>query len=174
MWMERATGSVAGNTLSLKAGGATSAATDKNGGDLLVAGGTATGTGTSKIQFKNMLTGTTGTVDAAASRVFDVFNGHWQSFQNAATTPTVSSCGTSPSLGTKSTDAGGKITAGTGAPTSCTLTFKIPYTNAPSCTVSGTGIAGTYGASTTTTALTITSTIAMTSSVLNYRCHGWV
>ncbi|MEQ1647044.1 MAG: fibrinogen-like YCDxxxxGGGW domain-containing protein [Hyphomicrobiaceae bacterium] len=62
--MERHTGSnTAGNDLTVQSGGATSAATDKNGGNLVLSSGTATGTGSSNITFKTTPAGTTGTTD---------------------------------------------------------------------------------------------------------------
>ncbi|MBM4252049.1 MAG: hypothetical protein FJ146_08770 [Deltaproteobacteria bacterium] len=53
----------AGNSLTLQAGGATSAVTDKNGGTLFIASGTATGTGTSTLEFQTASPGNTGTND---------------------------------------------------------------------------------------------------------------
>jgi hypothetical protein len=58
---------VAGNSLTLLAGGATSSATDKNGGDLLLSSGVSTGTGSSKIQFSTYAAGTAGTTDNTAA-----------------------------------------------------------------------------------------------------------
>jgi len=61
------TANTAGNGLTLKAGGATLLATDKNGGDLTLSSGIATGTGTSAI---HLFTGTasgTGTGDNATT-----------------------------------------------------------------------------------------------------------
>lgn len=49
IWLERhTTSNTAGNTLTVQAGGATSGATNKAGGDLLLYPGTSTGSGTSK------------------------------------------------------------------------------------------------------------------------------
>lgn len=42
------------------------------------------------------------------------------------TLPTVTSCGTSPSMGTPSSDEGGRIVVGSGTATSCTVTFAHP------------------------------------------------
>ena len=53
IWSERNyTANTAGSSLTLQAGGATSAATNKNGGNLVLASGVSTGTGTSSIQFQ--------------------------------------------------------------------------------------------------------------------------
>ena len=57
------TADTAGNNLSLNAGGATSGATDKSGGDLVLSSGTSTGTGTSKIEFKTSPASGSGTTD---------------------------------------------------------------------------------------------------------------
>jgi hypothetical protein len=67
VWMERhTTTNTAGNNLTLQAGGATSAATDKSGGGLILSGGTATGTGTSTISFQTATAqGSTNTTDNA-------------------------------------------------------------------------------------------------------------
>lgn len=66
--MERhATANTAGNNMTLAAGGATSGATDKNGGDLYLKGGTSTGAGTSNIYLQTASAGSTGTADNAPS-----------------------------------------------------------------------------------------------------------
>jgi len=57
------TANTAGNNLTLKVGGATSGATDKNGGDLVLESGVATGTGSSDIIFSTAAPGTTGTTN---------------------------------------------------------------------------------------------------------------
>ena len=63
-WLERhTTANTAGNSLTITAGGATSAATDKNGGDLLLQGGLSTGTGESGVQIYGCVAGATGTAD---------------------------------------------------------------------------------------------------------------
>ncbi len=63
-WMERhTTANTAGNTLTITAGGATSGATDKNGGDLLLQGGLSTGTGESGVQIYGCVAGASGTTD---------------------------------------------------------------------------------------------------------------
>ncbi|MDD4976247.1 MAG: tail fiber domain-containing protein, partial [Bacteriovorax sp.] len=49
------------------ASGATSLATDKSGGNLVLSGGTSTGTGTSSIQFQTSSAGASGTADNASS-----------------------------------------------------------------------------------------------------------
>ena len=70
-WMERhTTANTAGNSLTVKAGGATSAATDKSGGSLILESGTATGTGTSAVVLQAHPAGATGTTDTTAAEYF--------------------------------------------------------------------------------------------------------
>lgn len=72
-WMERhTTANTAGNSLTIQAGGATSAATDKNGGDLIISSGIATGTGSSGIQFQTATAGATGTADRTPATTFQL------------------------------------------------------------------------------------------------------
>lgn len=63
----QSTSNTAGNQLSINASGATSGATDKNGGNLILSGGTSTGTGSSNIEFKTSTAGGAGTTDNAPS-----------------------------------------------------------------------------------------------------------
>lgn len=72
-WMERhTTANTAGNNLTIEGGGATSAATDKAGGDLVLKSGLATGTGTSKITFQTHPAGSTGTTDTTATTAMTI------------------------------------------------------------------------------------------------------
>lgn len=57
------TANTAGNYLQIVGGGATSGATDKNGGDIYIDSGTATGTGSSNIIFRTVTAGASGTTD---------------------------------------------------------------------------------------------------------------
>lgn len=57
------TSNTAGNSLTILGGGATSGATDKNGGNLILQGGIGTGTGSSDILFQTSTAGATGTTD---------------------------------------------------------------------------------------------------------------
>lgn len=64
MWMERhTTANTAGNTLTVQAGGATSGATDKAGGDLLLKPGDSTGSAESGVQIFGVVAGASGTTD---------------------------------------------------------------------------------------------------------------
>ena len=72
-WMERhTTANTAGNSLTVEAGGATSGATDKTGGNLILKSGLATGTGSSDIVLQTHPAGTTGTTDTTATETFRV------------------------------------------------------------------------------------------------------
>ena len=67
IWMERhTTANTAGNTLTVQAGGATSGATDKAGGDWIALPGVTTGTGRANIRLQNYNRGATGTADNTA------------------------------------------------------------------------------------------------------------
>ncbi len=63
--LRRTTTNTAGSNLTVTAGDATLAATDKNGGVLILASGTSTGTGTSSIQLRTSTAALTGTTDNA-------------------------------------------------------------------------------------------------------------
>jgi len=64
LWMERhTTTNTAGNSLTIQSGGATSGATDKNGGSVIIKSGTATGTGSASIIFYTTPAGSAGTAD---------------------------------------------------------------------------------------------------------------
>jgi len=88
-----------------------------------------------------------------------------------AASPTVSVCGTDPSLATGSNDYAGKITVGTGTVNSCTLTFGAAFTNTPSCVVTGTGAILLSLSAESNTAITIAGT-AIQGTNLNYHCVG--
>lgn len=63
-WMERnSTSDTAGNSLTVQAGGASSGGTNRNGGNLILSSGIATGSGTSQIQFQTATGTSSGTAD---------------------------------------------------------------------------------------------------------------
>lgn len=72
--------------------------------------------------------------------------------QTGGATPTVSSCGTDPSI--SGNDTSGTITVGTGVVTACTMTFAAPRSNTPRVvgvvTGGGLNITGGYSAKSTT------------------------
>lgn len=88
----------------------------------------------------------------------------------AASPPTVSSCGTSPSV--SGTDVKGVITTGSGGPTACTLNFATAYASAPVCVVSLVNSAsiGHKVTATTASALTVGFTAGYSSQKFNYVC----
>jgi hypothetical protein len=56
--------------------------------------------------------------------------------KTSGSAPSVSSCGTSPSMASGSSDLAGAVTVGSGGPTSCLVTWAASKTSAPFCTVS--------------------------------------
>jgi hypothetical protein len=91
-------------------------------------------------------------------------------FATIGPAPAASSCGTSPTVGSGSTDAQGYFTQGTTA-TGCTVTFVSPYQTKPSCTVtSEAGLAFSYAVS--TTAMTITNVGTLSGTTFHYQCEG--
>lgn len=87
---------------------------------------------------------------------------------SSGTAPTLSSCGSTPSISGNAI--AGKVTIGSGATTSCTATFASAFANAPACVIAGDNTAVVYAATTSTTALTITSSADMASDVISYVC----
>jgi hypothetical protein len=80
--------------------------------------------------------------------------------------PTLTSCGTSPSIVTGSTDTAGEVTEGTIA-TGCTITFASAYARAPFVTVTAqSGLVFSYTIS--ASAITITNVGALSSTKLDY------
>ena len=82
-------------------------------------------------------------------------------------TPSISSCGTSPSVA--GGDNFGKITAGGGALTSCVINFGKTWGAAPSCTVSSTTALASLTVTASTTQLTVGGT-SLTGGVITYTC----
>jgi len=129
--MERhTTANTAGNTLTVRAGGATSAATDKNGGNLILAPGVATGSGSASVLLQAVAAGGSGTTDRAAATICT----------NAATGFTC----TAPVTGTAVLPAQSALTSSGGAVTfnaAIANSFKITLTENVTLTLSG-GTAG--------------------------------
>ena len=93
--------------------------------------------------------------------------------------PSVSSCGTSPAIATNSTNMGGKFTTGTGAPTSCAITFATSgWTTAAFCTITAANSAASgatilpYISTQSNTGFTVTFAAGLTSGAFNYGCSG--
>lgn len=85
-----ATSNTAGNNLTVGAGGATSGATDKNGGTLNLDSGVSTGTGESGIKLRTYPAGATGTSDNTQATMLEVLGNKWALSGN---TPTVTESG---------------------------------------------------------------------------------
>lgn len=130
------------------------------GSDALTLAWETAGTGTDNGHV-TLLPAGTGSIQFALS-------GH---VRGTGTAPTVGgSCGTSPSI--VGTDLGGKLTTGTVAPTSCTITYARAYTNAPSCAANNETTANLVKAISTTTTLILSGTF-VASDVLTWICVGY-
>jgi len=66
----------------------------------------------------------------------------WSAVSFAGTPTLGPDCGASASIA--GSDSAGKVTLGQGAASSCTVTFSVPYTNAPACTASNETNGGGY------------------------------
>lgn len=93
------------------------------------------------------------------------------------TAPTLSTCGTSPSI--VGNDKVGQFTTGTGTATSCTITFDGTWsTNAPVCVLTPVGenaMAVTMNISAeSTSAITVDFSVSCTGCTFNYHCIGWL
>lgn len=99
----------------------------------------------------------------------DIFlmNGH---VVTTGDVPVVSSCGTSPSI--VGNDVNGRVTVGTGSPTTCTITFDQVFTNAPNCVVQNEVTAVLLKPAPTTSALVVTGTFT-DSDTFSYHCVGY-
>lgn len=99
---------------------------------------------------------------------------HTSTLPIAGALPTLSSCGTSPSI--LGTDVSARIVTGTPAiGGSCIVTFGSPWVNKPVCVLDYESTTDTAYATTTTTTLTINarSGILETSKGVSYVCLGW-
>src|SRR6185295_316070 len=97
-------------------------------------------------------------------------------FLGNGTAPVVSntsaaSCGTTAAT-LVGTDVAGKVTTGTVGGTSCTVTFNVAWTNAPSCMVTNETTANLVRATSTTTTVILAGTF-VAGDVLAYQCLGY-
>lgn len=92
---------------------------------------------------------------------------------SSGTTPSVTTCGTLPSMDPNSTDFAGTINTGSGSPTACTLTFASPFANTPVCVVSD-DLQTSEPAVTTRSATAITMTLgaSLSSGHIFFICVG--
>ena len=109
---------------------------------------------------------------AAGTTIFGVTNGG--NVISSGTIPTVSSCGTSPSMDNGATNFAGTINVGSASPTACTLTFANGgFVTTPTCIVSDDlQTAEPAITSRSATAITITLGAALNSGHLFYICVG--
>ncbi len=93
---------------------------------------------------------------------------------SSGTLPTVSSCGTSPSIDVGATNTAGTINTGSGSPTACTLTFANGgFLSTPTCVVSDDlSTAEPAVTSRSATAITMTIGAALNSGHIFYICFG--
>lgn len=91
-------------------------------------------------------------------------NGH---VRTGALAPTLSSCGTSPSI--SGSDTAGTVTMGTASPAACIIAFQVAYATAPNCTVTWQSNLATMQYTISTTAIVLTQT-ATSSNKVNYMC----
>ncbi len=92
-----------------------------------------------------------------------------------ADAPTLSNCGTDPSIDSNSHDMAGIITVGSGVSvTSCTVTLDpngYPGNHINSCVVSG-PVLNFYSIVATTGVFTITAAVSMDEQVIHYLCSA--
>jgi hypothetical protein len=137
------TANTAGNTLTIRAGGATTGATDKNGGSLILAPGKATGSGTSSVVIQAVAAGSAGTTDNSPATICTVASTGLSCSGTGAFTGAVS--GTTGTFtgalsGTRVKGAQSALTSAAGAVTfdaTIANSFKITLTEATTLTVSG-------------------------------------
>lgn len=137
-------------------------------------GGTNTYQSSGTIVLTSTGTPTDNAYGGAADWVFSTSNGAAASTERlrlksdshlitTGTAPTLSACGTSPTI--SGTDVAGKFTIGATG-TGCTITFAAAHANAPACSVFGTAaVTGT----TSTTAITVTAV----PGTYSYICIGY-
>jgi hypothetical protein len=80
------------------------------------------------------------------------------------------SCGSGPSI--SGSDTAGKVTTGTGSPTSCTVTFANAWPVAPACAATNETTANLLRATSTTTTVVLAGTLSA-GDVLSYQCVGY-
>jgi len=84
--------------------------------------------------------------------------------------PTVTACGTSPTVGAGSTDYSGTINVGSGTVTACTVTFSTSHSPALRCWVAPSNPIA-YGTNPSTTALPVTFASSLGAGKFDYGCN---
>lgn len=93
-------------------------------------------------------------------------------YNNTSTAaPSVTSCGTSPSIDSHANDKSGTVTAGSGTVTSCTIAFASAYVTWDHCRVTSQSAESSFAYSYTKSAITVTAT-SLTSDLIDYDCDG--
>lgn len=89
---------------------------------------------------------------------------------SSGTTPTLSTCGTNPSV--EGSDVAGRVTVGSSPGGACTVTFDVEWENTPTCVITPKGDPGgtIYISSESTTAFTVS--VDGTIPDFNYHCIG--
>lgn len=110
--------------------------------------------------------GSVGIGNSAPTATLDV-TGH---IANSGSSATVGTCGTSPTI--TGNDTRGTVTIGTGAVTSCIITFNSAFSTAPYCVTTWNGSSSTigFGVTSTTTALTVNFSASAPGLKFNYYC----
>jgi hypothetical protein len=88
-----------------------------------------------------------------------------------AANPTVSSCGTSPSVDANSSNYAGKVTAGSVAASSCTVTFATAFSTYNHCRITSQSTIASFAYTYTLSAITVTGT-SLVGDVFDYACDG--
>jgi hypothetical protein len=97
----------------------------------------------------------------------------------APSNPTLSSCGTSPSITTDSSSNGGQFTIGGGTIYGCTITFAHPFSTNAKCVISAantnaSSVSGVvYVSASSKTAFTVSTSLSAGNAAFNYICNGY-
>ncbi|MDE2099295.1 MAG: hypothetical protein KGL39_18725 [Patescibacteria group bacterium] len=86
--------------------------------------------------------------------------------------PSLSSCGSSPTLDSASTNEMGLVTVGTGLVTGCTITFSQARASTPICLVGSNSTTALIGYSVSTTVITINASLTIGAGKIYYFCRG--
>jgi len=97
-------------------------------------------------------------------------NQHFGVSNNGISRPSVSACGTSPSIATQSTDNAGIVTVGSSV-SNCTITFAAGFPNVPACTCSTVNIGTWCVANPSTSGISLTFGTAITGNA-SWVCMG--
>lgn len=88
-----------------------------------------------------------------------------------ASNPAISSCGTSPSVDANSSNYAGKVTVGSVAAASCTVTFAAAFNTYNHCRITSQSTIASFAYSYTLSAITVTGT-SLVGDLFDYECDG--